>query len=205
MKLLNPNDSYTFSRYAEMPHDPEDLLAEFDCTLRTDDLELLPFTQPLPFLTDLDQTLRRSLRLVDLTSEMARRETLIAPILLTICHFANTRLKIEYPISVSNLLGGSLGYYIPSLNNLLVIEAKQADLSRGFVQLAVELIALDQWLESGTPVLYGAVTTGDAWKLGYFDRQQRQMTRDLNLYSVPANLEVLVRLLVGVLQPVQGI
>ncbi|MEO0824582.1 MAG: hypothetical protein AAFW84_16730 [Cyanobacteria bacterium J06635_15] len=203
MKLLNPNDSYTFSRYAELPYDPEDLLAEFDCGLNNEDLELPKFNHPLPFLIDLEQTLRRSLRLVDLTSEIARRETLIAPILLAVCHFVDTRLKIEYPVNVSNLLRGSFDYYIPALNNLLVIEAKQADLSRGFVQLAVELIALDQWIDSDAPILYGAVTTGDAWKIGQFDRQQRKITRDINLYSVPSDLETVVRLLVGILNPRQ--
>ena len=40
-------------------------------------------------------------------------------------------------------LKGSLDYYLYSVGKLLVIEAKNADLAKGFTQLAVELIALD--------------------------------------------------------------
>ncbi|MBW4546132.1 MAG: hypothetical protein KME25_17035 [Symplocastrum torsivum CPER-KK1] len=42
----------------------------------------------------------------------------------------------------------SLDYYLPSEHELLVIEAKNADLQRGFTQLGVELIAIDQWSPS---------------------------------------------------------
>ncbi|NET61595.1 MAG: hypothetical protein F6K47_37385 [Symploca sp. SIO2E6] len=53
-------------------------------------------------------------------------------------------------------LKGTLDYYFP---DLLVIEAKRDNLDHGFTQLAVELIALDQWINSESPILYGAVTT----------------------------------------------
>jgi hypothetical protein len=36
-----------------------------------------------------------------------------------------------------------------------VVEAKNADLAKGFTQLAVELIAIDQWLDSPAPDIYG--------------------------------------------------
>lgn len=49
-----------------------------------------------------------------------------------------------------------------------MVEAKQADMTRGFTQLAVELIALDRWVESNDLILYGAVTTGDIWQFGSF-------------------------------------
>lgn len=64
-----------------------------------------------------------------------------------------TQLNIEYPINVSEQLKGSFDYYISSSNSLLVVEAKQSDLSRGFTQLAIELIALDQWTDSQTQML----------------------------------------------------
>ncbi|MGF1478283.1 MAG: hypothetical protein ACFB4I_02155 [Cyanophyceae cyanobacterium] len=46
---------------------------------------------------------------------------------------------------------------------VLVIEAKREDLDNGFNQLAVELIALQQWLETDQ-VIYGALTTGTIWQ-----------------------------------------
>ncbi|MEH2369307.1 hypothetical protein [Nostoc sp.] len=69
-------------------------------------------------------------------SKAAKREVLIAPILLEICDKTQIPLNIEYPINVSEQLKESFDYYISSSNSLLVVEAKQSDLSRGFTQLA---------------------------------------------------------------------
>jgi hypothetical protein len=75
------------------------------------------------------------------------------------------------------------------------------DLERGFVQLAIELIALDQWIESDQPILYGAISTGNIWQFGRFDRQTRAITQDLDLYRVPADLNDLLRILINILEP----
>ncbi|MEH1892894.1 MAG: hypothetical protein V7K92_26765 [Nostoc sp.] len=61
-----------------------------------------------------------------------------------VCGLTNHKLNIEYSIAVNDYLKGTLDYYIAAPQKLLVIEAKQSDLVRGFTQLAVELIALDQ-------------------------------------------------------------
>jgi hypothetical protein len=98
---------------------------------------------------------------VNLTSESARQQVLIAPILLEIAQVTESAINIEYPIEVNQYLKGDLDYYIQSSKHVLVVEAKQADLTRGFTQLTVELIALDEWIDNDEPVLYGAVTTGD--------------------------------------------
>ena len=82
---------------------------------------------------------------------------------------------------------------------MLVVEAKQSDLGRGFTQLAVELIALDQWTQSQTPLLYGAVTTGEDWRFGIYHRQEKRISQDLKLYRVPEELEELLRVLVGII------
>jgi hypothetical protein len=83
--------------------------------------------------------------------------------------------------------------------NLLVIEAKQADLTRGFSQLAAELMALDQWVDSDSPELVGAVTTGDIWQFGLLKRSQKQIVQGLNRYRVPEDLESVLRVLLGCL------
>ena len=108
-------------------------------------------------------------------------------------------LNIEYPIEVDQYLRGDLNYYLQSQHNVLVVEANQADLTRGFTQLAVELIALDRWVESDDPILYGAVITGDIWQFGSFYRQTRQIIQDLMLYRVPTDLEALMQVLVKIL------
>ena len=131
-------------------------------------------------------------------SEDARKQVIIAPILLEVCEITQTQLNIEYAISVNERLKGSLDYYINKGQGLLVVEAKQADLTKGFTQLAVELIALDQWTDSNTPILYGAVTTGEDWRFGTYNRQEKEITEDLKLYRVPEEIATLMSILVEI-------
>jgi hypothetical protein len=94
---------------------------------------------------------------------------------------------------------GTVIYYLHTQTNLLIIEAKNADLARGFTQLAVELIALERWTDSQQPLLYGAVSTGDIWQFGVFHRNSQTIEQDLNLYRVPADLEDLFTILVAIM------
>jgi hypothetical protein len=82
-------------------------------------------------------------------------------------------------------------------NTLLVEEAKNDDLSRGFTQLAAELIALAQAEEQD--ILYGAVTIGDAWRFGRLEASQKAIAQDITLYRVPDDLEDLTQILIGIL------
>ncbi|MCU0571199.1 MAG: hypothetical protein MUF49_32115 [Oculatellaceae cyanobacterium Prado106] len=68
------------------------------------------------------------------------------------------------------------------------------------MQLAAELIALDAWIDSETPILYGAVTTGEDWRFGVLERTVKQVTQDITLYRVPENVEQLLRILVAIAQ-----
>jgi hypothetical protein len=195
--ILQPGQSYTFRSYFEMPFEPDDILAEFGYSLKRSLLNLPQSTTQLDRLTSLKSRIEESLPYVSLTSEAARRELLIAPILLDVIHYTRAQLRIEYPLTVTNQLKGSLDYYLYADHKLLVVEAKNADLARGFTQLAVELIALNEWSDSDTPILQGAVSTGDVWQFGLLNREDRQITQDLNLYRVPADLEELLRILVA--------
>jgi hypothetical protein len=196
--ILKPGESYTFSQYFSLPFAPKDILAELGCSLERSPLLLPKYVSEIN-LSNLTRQLERNLKRVDLTSETARREILIAPILLEACDYINTQLNIEYPIAVNNYLKGTLDYYISTNQSFLVVEAKQADLTRGFLQLSTELIALDQWITSDAPILYGAITTGDIWKFGLLDRQQKRVIQDINLYRVLADLEELFRYIIGIL------
>lgn len=199
-RILKPDESYTFRRYFELRFAPADILRELGAKLTKAFIDL-PVTSLPQFtrLPDLRQRLEEAIARVSLTSEAARREVLIAPILLEVAHITEATVNIDYPIEVDQYLRGDLDYYLQSQSNILVVEAKQADLTRGFTQLAVELIALDRWVESDDPILYGAVTTGDIWQFGSFHRQARQITQDLMLYRVPTDLEVLMQILVSIL------
>lgn len=105
-RILDPSESYTFSKYAQLAYDTADILAEFGVTLKNSSLQL---PQQLPIdLEPLRTELQENLMLVDPVSEIARREALIFPILKTICKFIQVPLKIEYPVQVNNWLKGSL-------------------------------------------------------------------------------------------------
>ncbi|NES25931.1 MAG: hypothetical protein F6K41_45370, partial [Symploca sp. SIO3E6] len=151
--ILEPGKSYTFRNYFEMAYEPDDILAEFGFSLERINLDLATYNLSLDSLTELKNSIQRRLPYVSLTSEAARREILIAPIVLTLIDYTQAQLRIEYSIKVSEQLKGSLDYYLHTQHNLLVIEAKNADLARGFTQLAIELIALDQWTTSNEPLL----------------------------------------------------
>jgi hypothetical protein len=197
-KVLNPDQTYTFSEYFELPFDIEDILADLDCRVDRASLVLPRYLDPLDRLNDLQEQIQDGIRYVGITSEQARREFLIAPVIREVCRTTQQRVRVEYPVVVSNWLRGTFDYYFQA-NNLLVIEAKRENLDNGFTQLAAELVALDQWTERKTTLFYGAVTTGQDWRFGIFYRQERRIIADLKLYRVPEELETLLRILVGIL------
>ena len=201
-KILDTEQSYTFRSYYEMPYELEDILAEFGYRLKRSQVDLVQFQGLLPGCDRLAQQLRQRLNYVSLSSEAARRETFIAPIVMDAAEISLAQVRIEYPLTVSNWLKGTLGYYIFQGQQLLVIEAKQADLVRGFKQLAVELIALDQAEKTDQPIILGAVTTGEVWMFGQLHRHDRLIVQNTKLYLVPDELETLMRILVQALNKV---
>jgi hypothetical protein len=182
-----------------MAYEPEDILAEFGVSLQRRSLQLPQTNAEFPYLADLKTSIQNRLPYVSLTSEAARREVLIAPIVLALIDHTQAQLRIEYSIKVSEQLKGTLDYYLHTQTNLLIIEAKNADLARGFTQLAVELIALERWTDSQQSLLYGAVSTGDIWQFGVLHRESQTIEQDLNLYRVPADLEDLFKILVAIM------
>lgn len=145
------------------------------------------------------QRIETSLPNVSINNETARREFLIAPIVLDLARFGQAKVRVELPVEVSEQLRGTLDYFLQGQASLLIIEAKNADLQRGFAQLAAELIALDQWLTTPLSPLYGAVSIGNVWQFGVLERTTKRFAQDLNLFRVPADLSELVRILMGIL------
>ncbi|MGB3239864.1 MAG: hypothetical protein WBB29_16330 [Geitlerinemataceae cyanobacterium] len=199
--ILQPDRSYTFRSYFEMTYEPEDILAEFGYSLQRTLLDLARYPVKIDRFAILQEQLQRRLTFISLTSEAARREMLIAPILVEVAETAHAQLRIEYPLTVSEYLKGSLDYYLYTQSQCLVVKAKHADLARGFTQLAMELIALAQRQTDEIPFLVGAVTTGDIWQFGKLDRNAKQITQGTKLYVIPDELETLLSILVAVLVP----
>lgn len=197
-KILEEGKSYSFRQYFELPYEPDEILAEFGYGLTIGKLSLPFSNQPFERLSSLRQQIEEVLPLVSLTSEMARREVLVSPVLLEIVRQCRCQLKIEYPLVVNDWLKGNLDYLLRATSSVAVVEAKRDDLSRGFTQLAVELIALAKVTEQS--VIYGAVTMGEAWRFGKLDTQARQISQDITLYRVPDDLEQILAILLGIIE-----
>jgi len=197
MKVLEPGGSYTFSKIFELKLIAEELAAEFGYTFSRKRLNLPQHSGDLDRITDLKDRIEEALPYVNLSTETARREILISPVILDLIHYTKAEVRIEYPIKVSEQLQGYLDYFLQKQHQLLVIEAKKGDLDFGFTQLTAQLIALDKW-EAETPVshILGGVTTGKIWEFGLLNRQTKHIDQGLDSYRVPDDLEPLMRILV---------
>ncbi len=196
-KVLQEGESYSFRSYFEMNAEPEEILADLGYELVLSRLELPMATPPLPWGSELKSRLERSLTVVSLTSETARRETLVAPILLEVAMHCQAQLRIEYPLNVNNWLKGNLDYLLRLSGSMVVIEAKKDDLTRGFTQLAAEMIALAQARELET--VYGVVTIGDVWRFGRLDAVGHIIIQDTKLFTIPDDLNPILGILISIL------
>ncbi|MEH2196633.1 hypothetical protein [Nostoc sp.] len=200
IQVIEPNQSYTYADYFRLNSEPEEILEYFGYKFKSESVTL-PLTQDnLERLGDLKSRIEESLPYISLTSETARREFLIAPVIMELIHYTHAKVRVEYTLNINNQLKGVVDYYLKSENQLLVIEAKNADLERGVVQLAVELIAFDHWSPIDNLILYGAVSIGNIWQFVILHRESKQITQDLTLYRVPTDLEILMKVLVALMK-----
>jgi hypothetical protein len=199
--ILDTNRSYTFSNYFDLGIIPSELVVEFGYTLSKKLIKLPEYSGELDRLSNLKQRIEEVLPYIDSENETTRREFMIAPIITDLIYYSHAHVRIEYNLKLNNQLQGALDYYLATDSGVVIIEAKQADLSRGFGQLAVEMIALDQWTDSPQPELLGAVTTGNIWQFGILQRSQKHIIQVLNLYRVTEDIEVVMRILLSALLP----
>ncbi len=186
MPILEADKIYLFSQFTEFSQPPDEILAELGYRWIIQSSELPQ--RSTPDLSQFRQSLERRIQLTPLTSEQARRETLVSPILFHVVEQLNLRLNIEYPVSGKHGKG-TLDYLIRGKATLLVVEARRDDLTRGFTQLAVEMTEMGD--------CYGVITTGHIWQFAQLT--DTLITQDLNLYRVPADLEDLIGCLLGIL------
>lgn len=198
LNLLAEGKSYTFRSYFEMPYEIDEILAEFGVGFSAQKLSLPRSEVPSSIVNPLKANLESDLQIVLLSSETARREVLVAPVLTRVARLSGSQLRIEYLLTVDEHLKGKLDYLIRGERSLLVIEAKNDNLTRGFTQLAVELIALSR-VETTQRILYGAVTIGNAWIFGFLDTEQQRIAQDTSLYRVPEDLQDVMEILMGML------
>ncbi|MEM7531685.1 MAG: hypothetical protein AAF639_05900 [Chloroflexota bacterium] len=195
--ILKEDKSYSFSDYFNLNFPTEAILAEFGYELKIQPLNLpqgeIESWEPL------QQAMIHRLPYVSLNTEAARREFYVSPILWGLLDHFKFRLEIEYPINAGNKLKGAVDYFIRSTQqNLMIIEAKNADMERGFTQLAVEMLAFNEYLADVPEPIYGAVTTGDLWRFGMLVPSESRVYKDVTSFLLPQNLDPLVKIFAGI-------
>jgi len=199
--IFKEGKKYTFSDYFEMNNPTDEIVGEFGYSYQMEVIEL-------PKLTDYDKNIVKNLEdtfytvfpRIPLTSETAKREFLVAPLLLEIIKHSAVKINIEYPLDVDDKLSGYLDYFLRANQELIVIEAKKKDIDSGFNQLAAELIALDKYEDNNSiEILYGAVTLGDMWKFGTLDRNKKHIVKNIHSYTIPEDTEEVFSTLLGII------
>ncbi|RKZ48586.1 MAG: hypothetical protein DRR16_01990 [Candidatus Parabeggiatoa sp. nov. 3] len=198
-KSILVDNSYTFSDYFKLPYSTKDIVAEFDYQFKLKQLTLPKKEIANLRLDQLRTTFYKKLPHISLNSEAAKREFFISPLLLELLNYLDFEIDVEYPLKVNDKLKGNIDYFIHSKTDFIIIEAKNADMEKGFTQLAVELIAIEQYLEDiKDNFLYGVVTMGNIWQFGLLDRQKKMIFKDIDAFVIPADLEKLFTVFFGI-------
>lgn len=198
--MIEMHRSYSFSDYFSMGKPVKEILNEFGYDFCFEKLNLPVIENAHLSLEHLKAQFYKKLPHIFLNSEAAKREFLIAPLLFELLDYIDFDINVEYPLYINENLKGNLDYLLQSQQHFLVLEAKNADLERGFTQLAVELIALDHFLPQNTNPLFGAITVGDVWRFGKLDRLTKTIYKDIDAFLVPSQLEQLFAVLLGILK-----
>jgi hypothetical protein len=197
--IFREGKKYNFSDYFDMNNPTEEIVGEFGYSFSFEVTDL-PQSESYDkeIIKHLKETYYRIIPKITLTSEIAKRKFLIAPILLEIVRTTESKIHVEYPIELDDKLGGLLDYLVRSKQELIIIEAKKGDLDKGFNQLSVELIALDKYEDSSLPNFYGAITVGDFWRFGILKRKEKHIIKDIHSYRIPEDIENVFSILRGI-------
>jgi hypothetical protein len=113
------------------------------------------------------------------STEKARSEFLIAPILAELWRLTNQQVGVfsgvDFTVDMAQGLSGVCDYIITRSPELLfvkapvvmLVEAKNEEMKKGYAQCIAEMIAaqtFNEQEESVTEKIYGVVTIGDKWK-----------------------------------------
>ena len=177
----------------------QDLAKEFGYSFERKWLNLPQYTGELDRSQQTQERIEEILPYVSLTSDRAKREILVSPIMRDLIYYTKANVRIEYPIKATEQLQVILDYFIKSTQCAVVTFAKGADTDFGMTELIASLMALDRWLEDPPQThLIGAVTTGRTWEFARLNRQSKHIEQGLEVYDFLKNFDALIRILVQV-------
>jgi hypothetical protein len=117
-RLLNENQSYTFSKIFDLKIDADELAAELGYSFERKRLQLPQHDGDLSTIETIRTYIESVMPYVNLANETSRREILVAPVILEVVRQTGAELKIEYPIKVTEQLQGILDYFLRSKTEL---------------------------------------------------------------------------------------
>lgn len=199
--IFSENKKYTFSDYFDMTASTEDIVAELGYQFLVEKLNLPTQTNyDNNIITQLNNNYNSIFAQINLSSELAKREFLIAPLLIVLTQHSTTKISVEYPIYINEKLSGSLDYLLKTSQEIIIIEAKRKDIDSGFNQLAAQLIAMDNYEDNASiDTVYGAITLGDVWKFALLNRATKTIKKDIYSYTIPHNTNEIFAILMGIL------
>lgn len=198
-KILNLEEGYSLGNFFELKIETQDLAKQFGYSFERKWLKLPQYTGELDRIPQTQERIEEVLPHVSLTSDRAKREILVSPIMRDLIYYTKASVRIEYPIQSTEQLQVVLDYFIKSSQCTVITLAKGADTDFGMTELIASLMALDRWLEDPPQTnLIGAVTTGRTWEFAKLNRESKQIEQGLEIYSLLKNFDTLMRILVQV-------
>jgi len=124
--ILIEGRKYTFSDYFELNNPAEEIVAELGYSF-SHEVVNLPKSDDYEHndIRKFQDTFYTILPKITINSEIAKRDFLIAPILVEIARNTESKINVEYAIETGSKLSGSLGYLIRLKQELIVIEEKR--------------------------------------------------------------------------------
>jgi hypothetical protein len=197
MKIINSDKPHSFSKFFDLTTEDTDL----GYSLSQQQLHLSNYPGELGSLHNLSNRIKEVLPFINLTTERACREILVAPVVAEIIHYTQAELRIEYPLRLSEQPHEPLDYLLITNSQIIVIEAVEEDSSSsGIKKLATAMIALDQWIHTpNQSILLGAITTGHLWRFACLHRANKHIELGIEIYHIPDDIEPLMRIFINVL------
>lgn len=202
-KLIDKDKSYTFSDYFSLNDEFENIIDFFNYSHIIKD-NIFNNIEDFKDVKELKEYILDIRKRIPLNNEIAKREFLIAPLLVKLIqNFKTLQLLTEKTIIVNNLLKGKLDYLLSTTENFLIIEAKNDNIENGYKQLAVEMIALDKIFNEdniNNNFIYGVISTGIQWKFVILNRDKKEFLSDLEIYLLPKDIEKILGIFVKILK-----
>lgn len=157
----------------------KEIVKQFDLTLN-ENLDLFATIPEVEASEILKVMLKENAALaVDINTEKARSELIIAPILLEVRRQLNYQIGLfsgsEFNVAPEQGLNGICDFLISlsperlfiSAPVITLVEAKKEDIKAGLGQCVAEMLAaqlFNEREENGIPIIYGVVTSGTNWR-----------------------------------------